>query len=182
MDRPTRAGGHPRVSALALFWLVFRASLLSTGGLGNVPALHADLVRGGIVDERTFANAIAVGQVSPGPNGLWVVVLGYDVAGLFGAMLALLAASLPPLVVLLTSAFFRRSRQPAVTGLVWGLGLTVAGVTGAVLLRILVHDGPSLATLAIGAGAFALALHGRAPVLMILVAGALAGLLLGVPN
>ena len=166
------------MSPLAIFALVLKASLLSTGGLGNVPSLHADVVRSGLVSERAFANAIAVGQVSPGPNGLWVVVLGYDLGGFLGAMLALVACSLPPLLVLGTSALYHRSRHPSARGLVWGLGLTVAGVTAAVLLGILGGAGASVGPLAIGAVAFGLALRGRMPVMAILALGAIAGWLL----
>lgn len=167
------------MSPLLLFWLVFKASLLSTGGLGNAPGLHADVVKSGLVDERAFANAIAVGQISPGPNGLWVVVLGYNLGGFLGAMGALFAAALPPLLVLGTSALYHRtSRHPAVEGLVWGLGLIVAGVTTAVMLGILRHAGLDPETIGIGVVALLVGLHGRVPVIVILVGAALLGLAL----
>ena len=67
---------------LGYFLLVLKASLLSTGGLGNVPGLHDDLVATrGWVTERQFAESIAVGQTSPGPNGVWVISLGYMIGG-----------------------------------------------------------------------------------------------------
>ena len=40
---------------LALFLLTLKASLLSPGGLGNVPSLHDDLIARGAVTERQLA-------------------------------------------------------------------------------------------------------------------------------
>ena len=75
-------------------------------------------------------NAIAVGNVSPGPTGLWSVSLGYLTYGWLGAGLALAALSLPPLLALLVSAFYYRlEKLPAVQDFTRGLSLGVVGLT-----------------------------------------------------
>ena len=80
---------------LTFFLLFLKASLLSTGGLGNLPFLHQDLIALGWASEADFVTAIAVGQVSPGPTGLWSISLGYLTFGWWGAALALAALSFP---------------------------------------------------------------------------------------
>src|SRR5512142_3187987 len=92
-----------------LFFITFlKASLLSTGGLGNLPFLHQDLIALGWAQPSDFVTAIAVGNVSPGPTGLWSVSLGYLTYGWTGAILALVALSLPPLSILAIAAFYSR--------------------------------------------------------------------------
>src|SRR5512133_903257 len=99
------------MTPLLYFWLFLKASLLSTGGLGNLPFLHKDLVALGWAKESDFITAIAVGQVSPGPTGLWSISLGYLTYGWLGAGLALVALSLPPLLALAVGAFYSRMEQ-----------------------------------------------------------------------
>src|SRR5918997_2454235 len=127
---------------LAYFWLLLKASLFSTGGTGNLPSLHADLLARGWASDRQFAEALAIGQVSPGPSGLWVISFGYLTDGLRGAALALVAITIPPLLVLLIDRLHRRIGQhPAVAGFVRGLSLGVVGVFLVVLGRLLVNTG-----------------------------------------
>src|SRR5579884_260721 len=116
------------MNLLLYFALVLRASFFSTGGMGNVPALHDDLIARGWATEKIFAEGLAVGQVSPGPNGLWVVSLGYLLGGLRGAILSAIAICLPPLVILLLDrAYHRVKHHSAIVGFVRGLGLAVVG-------------------------------------------------------
>lgn len=152
-------------SWLLFFWLFLKASLFSTGGLGSLPSLHADLLARHLASERQFAEALTIGQVSPGPNGLWVVSLGYLVGGLPGSLLALLAMTLPPLLILVVERAYRRvQHHPAAEGFVSGLSLAVAGVFAVALLGIFHSAGLSVRTLTLALGAIALALTKRVPV------------------
>src|SRR5260370_9156395 len=93
---------------LTFFWYVLKSYLFSTGGFGPLPSLHADLLAPGWATEKQFTEALAVGQLSPGPNGLWVVSLGYLVGGVPAAGLASLALMIPPLFVLLVHPGYAR--------------------------------------------------------------------------
>ncbi|MFI5270051.1 MAG: chromate transporter, partial [Chloroflexota bacterium] len=65
------------MSLTVLFLLFLKASALSFGGLGGLPILHQDLVLRNVPDvDRLVGQALAVGRLSPGPNGLYVVSLG----------------------------------------------------------------------------------------------------------
>src|SRR2546430_6264238 len=114
-----------------LYFLTFlKASLFSTGGLGNLPMLHQDFSSNGWASETDFGRAIAIGQVSPGPNGLWVISLGYLTYGFPGAILAMVALTLPPSLVLVVSAAYHRiEHQRWVQGFRTGLLLAVTGAT-----------------------------------------------------
>ncbi len=72
-------------------WLLLRASLFSTGGTGNIPLVYAEFVGRGWATDNDIAQAFAIGQISPGPNGLWVVSFGYLTDGIRGALLAVVA-------------------------------------------------------------------------------------------
>src|ERR1700746_2319808 len=113
-----------------LFWIMLKAALLSTTGTGNLPIVHQDLLSRGWATDRQFAESLAIGQISPGPTGLWVISLGYLIGGLRGAAVTLIAVALPPLLVLvLGHGLYRRlGHHPATQGFVSGLGLAVVGV------------------------------------------------------
>lgn len=163
------------------FWLFFalllKGSLFSMSGLGNVPSVHADLTARGWATEKQFAESLAVGQVSPGPNGLWIISLGYLIAGVRGAALALLAIVLPPLLVLGVERIYRRvQHHPAMNGFVRGLALAAVGIFGLVLFGLLRQNGLNLRSLLILAAAVALGATRRVPAIAILVLAALAGI------
>ena len=79
------------MNPLLYFFVFLKASLLSTGGLGNLPFLQKDLTLMGWAKNSDFVTAIAVGNISPGPTGLWSISLGYLTFGWLGAILALVA-------------------------------------------------------------------------------------------
>ena len=82
---------------LALAWVAFKVGALSFGGgFVIIPLMQADAVShyhwmtGG-----QFLNAVALGQVTPGPVVQTVAVVGYAAAGAGGALLAALVVFSP---------------------------------------------------------------------------------------
>jgi len=95
----TVAGG----GLLSLVWVAFKVGALSYGGgFVIVPLMQNDAVNhyhwmtGG-----QFLNAVALGQITPGPVVLTVGVVGYAAAGLGGGLLAVLVAFSPSFVFVL---------------------------------------------------------------------------------
>lgn len=166
------------MNLLLYFWIFLKGSLFSFGGLGNLPFLHKDLIGLGWAKESDFITAIAVGQVSPGPSGLWSVSLGFLTLGWPGVGLAFLALCIPPFLTLLVAAFYSRIEHLDVIkyftrGLLLGIvglglgamwGLTKAAITGWV-------------DIAIALVAMLLAITERIPVIVILALAAVAGLI-----
>ena len=95
------------MNPVVLFLLFLKASSLSFGGLGSLPILHQDLVSRG-ASENVFGQALAVGRLSPGPNGLYLVSLGYQLSGLVGAVAAAVALVLPPFLILFVMVWYTR--------------------------------------------------------------------------
>lgn len=167
------------MNPLEYFWLFLKASLLSTGGLGNLPFLHKDLITLGWARESDFVTAIAVGQVSPGPTGLWSISLGYLTFGWLGALLALAALTLPPLLALVVGAFYNRlEHNPLVQDFTRGLGLGVVGLTVAVALSLTSSAITDWRGIIIAVGALGMAVSKKVPVILILGLAALVGCLL----
>jgi chromate transporter len=159
-----------------VFLLLLKASLLSSGGQGNLPSIHQDFISRGWANDGQFAAALAVGQVAPGPGGLWVVAFGYLVAGIPGGIAAALAVVLPPMLVLPIGRLHRRfGERDAVRGFVRGLVLTVAATVPLVFLRILATYGLDLIAIAIAGCCFALLASRRLPVIAVIALGAAAG-------
>jgi chromate transporter len=167
---------------LALFLVLLKDSALALGGLGSLPMLRQDLVATGVVNDAQLVAALAIGRLSTGPSGLWIVSLGYQIAGPLGAAMALVASSLPPLVILPATAVARRwLLSVPFAGLVRGAALATAGLLCATGVSLIVPRGdvPSWWQVVIGVAAAALTYQGRLHPAVVVIGGALLGLLLG---
>ena len=161
---------------ITYFLLFFKASLLSTGGRGPFPYLFTDLIGRGWAREAQFAEALTVGEISPGPSGLWVVSLGYLTGGFTGALLAAVAISLPPFTVLAVMRVHERLKKfRATRGVMDGLVLAIVGSSTAVMAQLFVSNGVNTTTVVIGAVVAVAAFHGRIPTFVLLAAAGVAG-------
>lgn len=161
------------------FLIVLRSALLSSSGLGNVPLLHDSLVPAHLATSQQFAEAISVGNLSPGPNGLWVICLGIFVGGLPSAFAALIGISLPPLLVLPIKRIYHRiQHNPAVQGLLVGLQTAIIAVFVVVLSNFLRGVGHQWIVGAIVLVSLAVSIRSKLPVPAILGGSALVGLVL----
>jgi chromate transporter len=167
------------IEPLSFFWLLLRASLFSTGGTGNLPQIHQELTSKGLATDTQFAEALAIGQISPGPSGLWVISLGFLVDGPRGAILTLIAIALPPLLVLAVDRLYRRAGDhPAMQGFVRGMMLAVVGAFVPVLINLLWSSGPSAAGFLIALVSVGIGITRRVPIVVHLGLAAVAGIAL----
>jgi chromate transporter len=66
------------------------------GGMVMIPFIEQDAVNTfGWLSQREFVDAIAMGQITPGPIVISAVYIGYKVAGIPGSAAAIGAISLP---------------------------------------------------------------------------------------
>lgn len=164
------------IDPIIYFLLFFKATLFSSGGFSNLPSLHQDLLSRQWATATDFSESVAIGQISPGPNGLWVISLGYFTYGYLGAALALVAITLPPLLVLLVSALYHQiERQRWVPGVMQGISLAVVGISLTVVWTILHQPGIDWLGWLIAIAAFGLALSKRVNFLLILALAGVAG-------
>ena len=168
---------------LGLFLVFLKASALSFGGLQSLPLVRQDLVATGIATDAQVIEALAIGRLSPGPNGLYIVSLGYEVAGWLGAASGMLAASLPPLLIIPALALARRwFLSPRFLGAIRGVALGTGGLLAATGLQIVAPGvaEEGFASIAWWQGALAVAsialtMHGRIHPALLVVAGAVLG-------
>jgi chromate transporter len=159
-------------------WVAFKVGALSFGGgFVIIPLMQADAVsRYHWMTGAQFLNAVALGQVTPGPVVQTVAVVGYAAAGLAGALLASAVAFAPSfLIVLLGGPRFQqiRSNQRA-RGFLDGAGPAAIGAilgSAATLTRELTHPWQY----AVLAGALASLLPLRRGVVLTLLAAAAIG-------
>ena len=115
----------------ALVWEAFKVGALSYGGgFVIIPLMQQDVVH--VYHWMTgaqFLNAVALGQITPGPVVQTVAVVGYAAAGLGGGLLAAAIAFAPSFAfVLLGGRHFDRVRaSPAVQAFLTGAGPAAVG-------------------------------------------------------
>jgi chromate transporter len=179
------ATGTAAVAAGASAWGLFAVflkigSVLFGSGYVLLAFLRSDLVeRLRWLTERQLLDAVAVGQVTPGPVFTTATFVGYLVAGWLGAVAATVGIFLPAFVfVALSGPLVPRLRQSPTAGAVLD-GVTVASlalmaVVGVQLGRAALVDGP---TIALAVASAVLLLRFRVNSVWLVLGGALVGLL-----
>jgi chromate transporter len=180
----TAASVVPASPSLVTLSLIFLkvGSILFGSGYVLLAFLRPDLVeRTGWLTDRQLLDAIAVGQLTPGPVLTTATFVGYLVAGVPGALVATVGIFLPSFVlVAVSSPLVPRIRRSA-----WAAGLLDGASAGAVALmawvtwplgRAALVDLPA-ALLALAAGT--LLFGTRLNSAWLVAGGALAGGLLG---
>ncbi len=166
----------PAGGLLALVWVAFKVGALSYGGgFVIVPLMQADAVgRYHWMTNAQFLNAVALGQVTPGPVVQTVAVVGYAARGLGGALLAALVAFTPSFAFVLVGGdrFDRIRRDARARAFLDGAGPAAIGaiVGAAVPLARALHENWQFGVLA--AAAVVLLLLRRSIVITLLLAGA----------
>ena len=161
--------------------LMGKLGLLSTGGSAVVLAeMRREVVGHGWMTDSQFVEAFALGQLAPGVGSLFVMPVGYQAAGLPGALVALAAYFGPPTALALLAAWgwqrlraspWRQSLQVGLTPV--ALGLIAASVV--VLGQAVVTNSAGLLILL---GATAGLMRTRLNTVLVLALAALAGALL----
>jgi chromate transporter len=139
-DRPGRGGlGVIPMTMLpvvtggvaALCWVAFKVGALSYGGgFVIIPLMQHDVVvTYHWMTGAQFLNAVALGQVTPGPVVLTVAVVGYAARGLWGGVLAVVVAFAPSFVLVMAGAkhFDRLRSNRRVQAFFIGAGSAVIG-------------------------------------------------------
>ena len=175
------AGGSVLASVA---WVAFKVGALSFGGgFVIIPLMRADAVGRGWMTGGQFLNAVALGQITPGPVVLTVSAVGYAAAGLGGGLLAALVAFSPSFAFVLGGARYfsvlRTSRNaqsfldgagPAAIGAILGSAILLAAalsqpwqyavLAGAAVLLLGLKRGVVVTLLAAAAAGLGVALAG----------------------
>lgn len=166
--------------ALPLFGHFLLLSLLAIGGAIVVaPEMHRLLVgEMALLTDAQFNASIALAQAAPGPNVLFVAVLGYQAAGFAGAALTLGAIMLPSTLLAIGAARWTHARRERLAIRAFKAG--VAPITIALLAAtgwILTAQHPTVPFAVLTAVTALIAWRTRVHVLWLIGAGAIAGAL-----
>jgi chromate transporter len=116
---------------LSVAWVAFKVGALSYGGgFVIIPLMQSDAVhRYHWMTAAQFLNAVALGQITPGPVVQTVAVVGYAAAGIGGGLLASVVAFTPSFVFVLLGAnrFDRLRSSPRMRAFLDGAGPAAIG-------------------------------------------------------
>jgi len=164
------------------FWelliIFLKASMLSSGGLQALPILQEDLINARhVLAYNDFAAAVAIGRITPGPNGLFVITIGYYIMGVLGAIAGIIGLTVPPFLAIgLVHAHRRIANRPWVQGLTRGIGASSVGLLTALGYSFTSPLFPSPASILIVLASLAILIVMKWDALPLLAAGAVIGL------
>ena len=158
-----------------LFWLFLKINLLSTSGPASIGLLHSEAV-GTLLTEAQFIEAVGISNLLPGSEAIKLAIFtGYSIAGVGGALAAMLGAVLPPTLLMLgiVAALHRIRREAWMSHFIQGLTPSIAALMLFVAWEILQSGGADWRILLIGAGSLAaFFLKAPAPIVLLLAGAA----------
>ncbi len=141
------------MNALLIYLLLLKAVGTSFSGLASLPMVREDfVVRRHAITDAQLNTAVFAGRAGPGPNGIYVVSVGYLTGGLPGAAARLLATITPAFLILPMMRWVRnRAGSPRVRGAIRAVIVATAGLllsASLPLARDAIHGGVSVGILA----------------------------------
>jgi chromate transporter len=161
-----------------LYLLLLKATVTSFSGMASLPMVRNDFVaQRHVLTDRQLNTAVVTGRTGPGPNGLYLVSVGYFVGGLPGATAGLLAVITPAFLILPMMTYMTaRTKSPRIKGAIRGVVLSSAGLLLAAsvpLARDAIHG---TLTLAIVGVSFVLLSFTRIDTAWVMLGAAMVGL------
>jgi chromate transporter len=117
------------------------------GGYVIIPTMQQIIVGSSKwLTTKEFADAIALGQITPGPILISATFIGYKLAGFWGALNATLAIFLPPGLLMITcTQYLEKIRNSAAIAAIFkGLRPAIIGMISAAAFTIMHSNGFSL--------------------------------------
>ena len=113
-----------------LYLLLFKATITSFSGMASLPVVRHDFVESRhVLTDRQLNTAIVAGRSGPGPNGLYLVSVGYFAAGFPGALAGWIALITPAfLIIPLMSWIGKHANLPRIRGAIRAVILASAGL------------------------------------------------------
>ena len=165
------------MNLLLLYLLLTKATLTSFSGLTSLPIVRHDLVEHyQVLSDRQLNAAVAAGRTAPGPNGLYVVSVGYFVAGVPGGCAGLLATVTPAfLIIPMLQYLGRRADKPGVKSAIRAVTLAAAGLVVTTTVPLARDALTGALPIAIAAGSFLILVLTKRSTVWVIAAAALVG-------
>ena len=153
---PATAAEAP--GALVLLWTGLKAGLLTFGGAYTaIPFVRGDAVGRGWISDQTFLDGLALSGIVPAPLIIFATFVGYQVAGLAGAVAITVGIFLPAFLfgMVLTRSIERVTEDERLHDLLEGVAAGVVGLIAATALELALGLMPKLPSLPLAALLFA---------------------------
>jgi chromate transporter len=159
--------------------LLLKATVTSFSGLTSLPVVRHDLVEHRrVLTDRQLNAAVAAGRSAPGPHGLYLVSVGYFVAGLPGAAVGWLAVVTPAfLIVPMLRYLGGRVHHPGVKSAIQTVTLAAAGLVVTATIPLARDALTGRLAVALALAGFLFVSFTRLSTLWMILASAAAGLL-----
>ena len=169
------------MNPLVLYLILLKATLTSFSGLTSLPMVRDDLVvKRRVLTDRQLNTAVATGRIAPGPNGQYLISVGYFVAGYPGALAGWLAMVTPAFLIIPLARYVgQRADNPRVREMIHTVTLAAAGLIVSTMIPMARDSITGALTALIAAAAFALLTFTRVETLWVIVGAALAGMARG---
>lgn len=167
------------MNILLVYLLLLKATLMSFSGLAGLPVVRQDFIlEHHVISDAQLNAAVAVGRTVPGPNGLYVVCVGYFASGIPGAIAGVLALITPAFIaVFLLLWVGRHAASPIVRSIISSVLLASAALlvtTTLMLARSAITGGFTAGVAAVSFGVMAIT---SIDTLWLMVTAALIGIL-----
>ena len=125
---------------LKFCWILIVVNALTIGGgFVMLPMLHREFVeKYHWLTNREFLDAIAIGQVTPGPLTVMNAFMGYKIYGLLGAVMAMVSSYLPCIIIVtLVAKYYYTYRESMIVNSSFkGIRPAVIGLLAAVAISL----------------------------------------------
>jgi chromate transporter len=166
------------MNAALLYLLLLKGTATAFAGLASLPVVQDSLVvHYHVLTDQQLNEAVVITRSTPGPVGLYIVSVGYFVAGLAGAAAGWLAMITPALLVIPLVHYTRRHiEHPRIKAVLQAVVLASAGLLLAAAIP-LGHDAlKDWVTVAIAAVSLAVLLTTEIDTLWIILGAAVVSL------
>jgi chromate transporter len=166
------------MNIVLLYLLLLKGTVTAFAGLASLPVIQESLVNHyHVLTNEQLNEAVVITRSSPGPVGLYIVSVGYFVAGLPGAVAGWLAMVTPALLIIPLVHFVgRRMEHPRVRSVLQTVVIASAGLLLAAAIP-LGRDGlTGPVTIVIAAVCFLLLLTTKIDTLWMMLTAALVSL------
>jgi chromate transporter len=153
--------------------------LTSFSGPTSLPVVQQDLVvHYHVISDQQLEAAVAAGRATPGPFGLYLVGLGYFIAGIPGALIGLLALITPAFLIIPMLQYLGKGVDtPKVRSAIRSVTLAAAGLLVSTTIPLARDSLTNAIFILIAIGTFAFLVFTKKPTFWVILGAALTGLI-----